>query len=1260
MELSHEIVSQFAKVINETKQQNTESIVYGTVKTGDNGNKYVQLDGSDQLTPLSDNEQPSLDFTTATANEGDRVTVLIKNHTATIIGNLSSPAASSDDVKNVEDQVTEIQKFDIIIAGQVQTNEAYIKALQTDKANIGDLKAAEAKITELETGKASIVELNSAKAEITDLKTTKLDADIADIKYATIANLETTNAEVHNLDADLGNFKVLTAEQFTATEAYLKELDADKLSAKDIEGKYANIDFSNISKATMESFYATSGLIENVVIGDATISGRLVGVVISGDLIEGGTVKADKLVIQGTDGLYYKLNTDGITTEAEQTEYNSLNGGILAKKSITASKIDVEDLVAFGAKIGGFVIADNSIYSGVKESIDNTTGGIYLDKEGQAYFGDASDFLKCYKDQKGDYKLVISADSILVGSDKRNVGTVIGDIEVDVEEVHAKAVAAQSAADEAKTNAEASQAAATKAQKAADEAKQMADDAQSTADEAQNTADTAKTNAEVAQSTADEAKQVANNAQKAADDADAELAKARADLAIAQQNLTDVTSRVDATEEEIEAAQAAVITAQAKADEAATNATNAQSTADEAKTNANNAQKAADEANAKVVQAQSAANEAQSTANTAKANAEAAQTAANNAQSTADTAKANAATAQKVADDAQADVDALTNRVTTAETQIDQNSEAIKLRATKTEVDERLNGYYSKSQTDALLKVESDKIAANVTEIDALGTRMSTVEQTADGLTVRLANTEDELENLEIGGRNLLRHTGDLPITYNLATGISSYGTVKPLTDTGEGVKFIVPEGGKGGINIPLVYDSAVQNGEEITISFDYRGNMTDLGSFYFLQRTSPNVSVNTFPDAIVSEEEWQHYTYTFSSNYANDRTCYAVLLFYTGSTEAGKWIEIKKGSLKLERGNKSTDWTPAEEDVKSDITDAAKTATNFMKFSDTGLVIADMTGDELGNNVLIDTDSVDIRSGDVVLASYGASRTSLGKGNKYSVIDMCDEALQIYVNASGGDYYDWAMIDSSVPLGISSSENCTIYSEYMDYNNRYGAAKIVVKSCELEGGPTSLLGCNGQISLFTSHKTRYYSTDGNLIGDTYARSRIDLEESGISIITQDYGTHERFCRIEMGASDSRRIDIEAQEGVYINGRAVNDSIIERGNNNGWEYCLYGSGVAECWYHYTGTVDASFNNYSGFYYSPSIVVDLPMNFTFTSIFDYQVNGGSMDRINFARHFGIYPDIRQAIFVICGHQSGATNVAIDVYISVKGKYDRSVG
>lgn len=243
--------------------------------------------------------------------------------------------------------------------------------------------------------------------------------------YATIENLSATNVNVSNLSADYAKFETTTTDKLTAVDASITNLDAKKLDTESAAIKYANIDFSNIGKAAFEYLYAQSGLIKDVVVGDGTITGELVGVTIKGDLIEGNTIKAEKLVIKGSDGLYYKLNTDGVTTEAEQTNENSLDGSHIMAKSITATKIAVNDLVAFDATIGGFNITSDAIYSGVKDSPTNTTRGIYMDSQGQLSVGDEANYLKYYKAEDGTYKLEISAGSIIMAANGETVGDAI-------------------------------------------------------------------------------------------------------------------------------------------------------------------------------------------------------------------------------------------------------------------------------------------------------------------------------------------------------------------------------------------------------------------------------------------------------------------------------------------------------------------------------------------------------------------------------------------------------------------------------------------------------------------------------------------------------------------------------------------------------------------------------------------------------------------------------------------------------------------
>ena len=422
MALSSDLISQFVKVTKDETKNKTETTLYGTVvRNGDSIN--VQLDGSNVLTPVS---------TTTNVKNGERVTVLVKDHTAIITGNVSSPAARTGEVEDLSKRVNE---FDEVVTGDLRAVNANIESLVADNAVIkGQIKASEAKFGELEAADATITgQLTAANADIEKLKTDKLDATTADITYATIKNLEATNAELYNLNATYGEFHDLTTQKFEAVDAQIATLDADKLNAKEAALTYANIDFSNINEAAVEKLFTDSGIIKDLVVSEGKITGELVGVTIKGDLIEGNTIVADKLVVKGQNGLYYKLNTNGVTTEAEQTDYNSLNGTVIQAKSITAEKIAVDDLVAFGATIGGFNITTDALYSGVKNGVLNTTRGIYMDKTGQFSVGDSNNYLRYFKDETtGQYKLQISAGSIEMSASGKTLEDEIADLRDEI------------------------------------------------------------------------------------------------------------------------------------------------------------------------------------------------------------------------------------------------------------------------------------------------------------------------------------------------------------------------------------------------------------------------------------------------------------------------------------------------------------------------------------------------------------------------------------------------------------------------------------------------------------------------------------------------------------------------------------------------------------------------------------------------------------------------------------------------------------
>lgn len=134
------------------------------------------------------------------------------------------------------------------------------------------------------------------------------------------------------------------------------------------------------------------------------------------------------------------LNIQAMAQEAENKEnkddmaFMIINGQVIRAKSVTASKIDVKDLVAFDATIAGFKIEGSAIHSTGKDSATSTVRGIYLSKDGQMAVGDSKHYIKYYKDTDGLYKLAVSADSVEF-STGGSVQDAINDLKNDLDNV---------------------------------------------------------------------------------------------------------------------------------------------------------------------------------------------------------------------------------------------------------------------------------------------------------------------------------------------------------------------------------------------------------------------------------------------------------------------------------------------------------------------------------------------------------------------------------------------------------------------------------------------------------------------------------------------------------------------------------------------------------------------------------------------------------------------------------------------------------
>lgn len=94
MDLDRSLLKEFAKVVNDVGDKPApKQYVYGTITTGEGNAKYVKLDGSDMLTPISE---------VVVAEAGDRVLVSVENHQATVIGNITFPPSARKEDQAIE------------------------------------------------------------------------------------------------------------------------------------------------------------------------------------------------------------------------------------------------------------------------------------------------------------------------------------------------------------------------------------------------------------------------------------------------------------------------------------------------------------------------------------------------------------------------------------------------------------------------------------------------------------------------------------------------------------------------------------------------------------------------------------------------------------------------------------------------------------------------------------------------------------------------------------------------------------------------------------------------------------------------------------------------------------------------------------------------------------------------------------------------------------------------------------------------------
>lgn len=352
MSLSKDLASAFAKITNDSNEQ-TEETVYGTV-VSQGGKLYVNLDGSDSITPV---------VTTAEIKSGERVAVLIKNHTATVIGNITNPGASTETTGKILDDydviVAKIGDFELIVADKIDTKQ---------------LEAELAIIEELIADKATILELEAVKATIKDLDVSTLWAELAEIEKAVITkaeikDLDAVHATIDILEADLAEIEtlvggqltmdniqslVLTSSKVTVDNAFIKDAMIDRVNASKIDAGTINTNKVNIGSD--DGSMSIIGSLQQFKDNDDNVRIQI-GKDATGDFT---------FVLYGEDGKGQLINQNGITATA-------IGDGLI-----------VNDMVADNAHISGDKLDISSVITAINGDVTTIDSSrIYFDDTNQ-------------------------------------------------------------------------------------------------------------------------------------------------------------------------------------------------------------------------------------------------------------------------------------------------------------------------------------------------------------------------------------------------------------------------------------------------------------------------------------------------------------------------------------------------------------------------------------------------------------------------------------------------------------------------------------------------------------------------------------------------------------------------------------------------------------------------------------------------------------------------------------------------------------
>ena len=202
MSLSSDLASQFAKVTNDSSRNTNGTKLYGTITMLGEA-PHVKLDGTEELTPIS---------RTVEVAEGDRVEVMIANHSATVTGNLTDPSIGIMRAGNLESKITQTaEQIQLQVSDLEKNLDSKITQTATEiRSEVSDLDGRFSEnITTVENGIRN--DMANSLASMSDTLTglsndlTGLGEDLTGLEESTNSSISTINASIESITLNVSN-----------------------------------------------------------------------------------------------------------------------------------------------------------------------------------------------------------------------------------------------------------------------------------------------------------------------------------------------------------------------------------------------------------------------------------------------------------------------------------------------------------------------------------------------------------------------------------------------------------------------------------------------------------------------------------------------------------------------------------------------------------------------------------------------------------------------------------------------------------------------------------------------------------------------------------------------------------------------------------------------------------------------------------------------------------------------------------------------